>query len=327
MKNNTTGVIIGRFQVPYLHKAHKKLISEVLRKHTSVIFLIGKRPTPVNYENPLPSTVVYKMLDEYIRSNRLDLGHNIQIKSIADRRSDKIWSASVDSYIEELMYDEYTQTTPGFILYGGRDSFISHYSGKYKTVELDLGECVSGTELRDTASRLHVCNDLSLYTEDFRNGQINAIMNLSPRLYTTVDIACVRPIDHAPHMNGKTARDFEVLLGRKPDEDKFRFPGGHVDLEDVSLEAAARRELKEETNIDGIAFKYIYSHKIDDWRIRGVKNVGYMTNFFICSPYHGPAKAGDDIKEVKWFRLSESIPIMEEHKILLDRLMNHLNGG
>jgi len=327
MNSETVGVIIGRFQVPYLHIAHRKLIAEVLRRHTSVIFLIGERPTPVNYENPLPSTIIYKMLDEYIRSNRFDLGHDIQIKSIKDRRSDPIWSESVDSYIEELRYDEYTQSTPDFILYGGRDSFISRYSGKYKTVQLDFEEFISGTKLRQVASRLHICNDLSLHTEDFRNGQINAIMNLPPRLYSTVDVACIRPLDRAPHMNGKTVKDFKVLLGRKPDEDKFRFPGGHVDLEDTSLEAAAYRELYEETSICGVDFRYLCSQKIDDWRIRGVDKVGYMTNFFICNPYTGLAKANDDIAEIKWFNLAQNIPIMEEHQRLLDKLTEYINKG
>jgi bifunctional NMN adenylyltransferase/nudix hydrolase len=47
------GVIVGRFQVPELHDAHKDLIETVCDKHDKVIIFLGLSPLMVTRENPL----------------------------------------------------------------------------------------------------------------------------------------------------------------------------------------------------------------------------------------------------------------------------------
>ena len=44
MSDETIGVIIGRFQVPELSKAHRFMLDVVSFKHTKVIVLIGDNP-------------------------------------------------------------------------------------------------------------------------------------------------------------------------------------------------------------------------------------------------------------------------------------------
>ena len=41
---DTVGVIVGRWQVPDLHAAHKELIQQVLDKHPRVIIFVGLAP-------------------------------------------------------------------------------------------------------------------------------------------------------------------------------------------------------------------------------------------------------------------------------------------
>lgn len=38
------GIIVGRFQVPYLHKGHMDLINTVRRNHQKIIIFLGSRP-------------------------------------------------------------------------------------------------------------------------------------------------------------------------------------------------------------------------------------------------------------------------------------------
>lgn len=70
-----------------------------------------------------------------------------------------------------------------------------------------------------------------------------------PRPAVTVDIA----------LFARDGDEIEVLLiqrAREPFAGRWAFPGGFVDA-DESLEDAAARELREETGLEGIAFKQV----------------------------------------------------------------------
>jgi bifunctional NMN adenylyltransferase/nudix hydrolase len=115
-----------------------------------------------------------------------------------------------------------------------------------------------------------------------------------------------------------------LLLGRKPNEVKYRFIGGFTDLhQDRSYEDAARRELQEEApNIEASLLKYIGSSIIDDPRYRNDRNK-LFTSFFYCEYVFGQTKAGDDLAELQWFDIDKIkyADIVEEHKILLDMFL------
>lgn len=49
----STGVIIGRFQVPFLHQVHKELIETVVNNHNKTIIILGVSPIPCTIRNPL----------------------------------------------------------------------------------------------------------------------------------------------------------------------------------------------------------------------------------------------------------------------------------
>lgn len=268
------GVIVGRFQVPYLHEAHKDLIETVKKEHSKVIIFLGLSHTKVTQLNPLDFESRKQML--------LDAYPDVTVLYIKDVKSDQIWSSHLDSQIADML-------TPAesVVLYGSRDSFISHYTGKYPTQELVPEIVVSGTELRRLTSKKVKC------CPEFREGVIWAASNRYPSAHPTVDVAILD--EHCQR----------ILLGRKPYEQEYRFIGGFVDTRDACLESTVRREVKEEAgDIEISNITYVCSGRVDDWRYRyEVDKI--MTSLFACNYMYGSVQAGDDIAEVRWFDMKQ----------------------
>ena len=107
-----------------------------------------------------------------------------------------------------------------------------------------------------------------------------------------------------------------ALLGRKAGRDKFCFIGGFVDAADESLEAAARRETRQEAGMHGLAIgkcAFVGSARIEDWRLRPHSQVSLMSSLFVIEYLSGAAIASDDIEEVRWFSIGEGeqLPIAQ----------------
>ncbi|MCF6365974.1 MAG: NUDIX hydrolase [Bacteroidales bacterium] len=108
-----------------------------------------------------------------------------------------------------------------------------------------------------------------------------------------------------------------LLIKRKhePFKNTWAFPGGFVDI-DETTENAAKRELKEETGIiaDNLIQINTFSDVDRDPRERTVSVVFYskIRNNKIKTT------AGDDAKEVSWFSLSNLPDLAFDHKMILD---------
>lgn len=126
----------------------------------------------------------------------------------------------------------------------------------------------------------------------------------------------------------------KILLGRKPKEPLWRFPGGFVDPADQSLELASQRERKEECKIgfdddDKCICShpfYIGSFRVPDPRYEG-KPDRIMSAVFGSYYVSGVPEAGDDLNEVRWFtkdhiRRNRLKLIMPCHIPLVDLLIN-----
>lgn len=292
------GVVIGRFQVPELHDAHKDLISGVINRHSQVLILLGVPRALGTIGNPLDYKTRKLMIEkEY---------PNVFIAPIVDTHCDETWSKNVD----EIVHNHFPIGT--VMLYGGRDSFTNAYSGRYKTAEVSTLVCSSGTDIRNNI-RTTVPS-----TPEGRAGVIYATENKYGSGLATVDIIPLKC-----EYTKDILKRF-ILLGKKNHENGWRMIGGFFDPDkDDSLEDAAKREFCEETNYDlNITdWYYLFSKKVNDPRYIKSKDK-IITSVFLANIGYGSVKASDDINELKYFDINDiinnRIVIVKEHKDLLN---------
>ena len=294
------GVLVGRFHVDELHGGHKSLINRVVRKHEKVILFLGLSPVRVTRNNPLD----FESRKQMILANY----PNVNVLYIKDVHSDEVWSKNLDQQIRDLVGPLAT-----VVLYGGRESFIDHYTGTYNTEEIIESTFRSGTEVRKKLGA-HVKSNPC-----FRAGVVWAAYNRYPTTFPTVDVAIWN--------DDKT----KLLMARKPNELKYRFIGGFASS-DTSLEASVRREVDEEAHIEITDPEYVGSCPIDDWRYRREVD-GIVTTFFQAKLQFGRPMPDDDIEELKWFDVSDYAKqvafhdhfLVEAHKPLFKMLMKKVN--
>jgi ADP-ribose pyrophosphatase len=98
-----------------------------------------------------------------------------------------------------------------------------------------------------------------------------------------------------------------VLLEERADDGYWDFPGGSVEL-DETVEAAALRELQEETGLVGIEYDLlkVYSGDVAFYRYANGDEVCGVDTVYVCTKYQGTLKAQDDeVKRLKWFSLND----------------------
>lgn len=287
------GVIVGRFHTHMLTFGHKDLIRRVRDNHDRIVIFVGVNPVPSTRRNPLDFESRLVMIQEFCPE--------ALIFPVVDNPSNEVWSEDLDKSIRTIV--PFGKVT----LYGGRDSFIKHYSGSFEIKEIAESQGRSATEYRE------VCASAPLKSQDFRRGVIYSVYNSFPRVNPTVDIAVTRDF---PGTSG-----IYVLLGRKPGEKLWRFPGGFVDAEDVTLEAAAIRECHEETGLIVDNPKYICSRSLKDWRV--TEGNGMVTTFFEANYIEGHAQAGDDLIEIEWHPLDGLLveKMNKNHRVLMAELL------
>lgn len=298
-KHYDVGVIVGRFQVHELHDAHLELIANVLARHEKVIIFLGLSPLMVTSRNPLDFEARKQMI--------LEAFPKVNVLYIKDADSDEYWSKKLDEQVGDLV-----SPTQSVVMYGGRDSFIEHYVGKYPTQELTQERWISGTEQRRTISKSVKASP------DFRAGVVWASANRYPTAYPTVDVAIFQ--DKQITANPDSYKR-QILLVRKPHATHWRLPGGFASPDSVSYEADARREVHEEVGIEISDPKYVASMVIDDWRYRG-ENDKIKTLLFRAQYMYGRPEGKDDVAEARWFDWTDDIErvVVDEHKPLIHSL-------
>lgn len=280
------GVIIGRWQVDDLHEAHTALIEEVRANHQKVIIFVGLSDILGGIVDPLDYPTRAAMLLHHYP--------DVTVLPIQDTGSDEVWSKTLDAAIRTV------SPIGTALLYGGRDSFVRHYVGQFNTLELDALRHPSGTDIRKEVGREVRASS------DFRAGVIYSTFNQYPRLMMVVDVAVLRN----PNRIDDGSRGF-ILLGQKSGDVGLRFPGGFVNVGDGSLEAAARREVKEETGVFPETLEYLGSWPVVDSRM-GPRDI-MMSAFFLGHMMAGGRITVDDdldhaewvpvekLREIKWY--------------------------
>lgn len=275
MKNliPTLGVIVGRFQVAELHRGHRYLIEQVLGKHASVLIVLGTTGGQPTRRNPLDAETRTRMIQARYPT--------IQVRTLEDHPSNEAWSQALDALITEV--GKGRKAT----LYGSRDSFFGGYSGCFPMHTIAPIHPTNGTDARKRAATK------PRVSRAFRQGAIYAAYARLPISYQTVDMVIVR------------RETGHVLLGRKTGEEKLRFPGGFVDAADLTLEAAARREIYEETGgLEVGPPTYAGSLRIQDHRYHQSGDA-ILTSVFILPYLFGAPRASDDLAHLEWVRFED----------------------
>lgn len=287
------GVLVGRFQVPSLHEGHRDVLDFVAARHDSVILFLG---TPGHGQSTQMNPLDFKAREQMIREEYPEFS----IFFIEDQPTDEYWSRYLDKMIAT-----HTTASQSAMLYGSRDSFISHYSGKHPTIELEAEQKISGTAVREEVKRNRPKN-----SQEWREGVVYGTFDRFPIPWTTVDIAIFNETED------------EILLGQKENEKLWRLPGGFHEVSSPSFEADARREAMEETNLSITDPEYVSSSPINDWRYR--TEVDKITTIlFRCRAQFGKAEGGDDLPTVKWFKVADldvERDVAENHRHLLRAL-------
>jgi len=291
-QDGTVGVIIGRFMCERLSPGHDELIEFVLSKgHNANVIVLGKSLLGIpTRRNPLDIDARIRMINEAYPGKFI-------ITWIEDTPySDAIWSERLDKIVGDIAGGR------NVILYGSRDSFADRYLGHYSVETYEQKQFISATELRE------LCGKTIHGSAEWRAGVIWATQNQFPKVYPTVDIAIFE-------------KPGSIYLGKRKACGKYIFVGGFADPSDESFEAAAIREVKEETGLDVTNLQYICSRKIDDARYRHETDK-IITTFFMATACGGTPKAADDLGElhkVVFHKLKEE-DIAELHQPLFRAL-------
>ena len=118
----------------------------------------------------------------------------------------------------------------------------------------------------------------------------------------------------------------QILLVRRaaaPYAGRYAIPGGFVH-DDESLEAAARRELAEETGVRDVYLEQLYSFGDPGRDPRGrVITVAY---FALIASDRTPLTAGSDAAEARWFPVADVPSLAFDHRRILDYALERLRN-
>ncbi len=274
------GVVIGRFQVPALHDGHRTLLQTVREKSDRIVVLLGVNSldgrTP---ENPLTFSQRESLFRPLQQAGQPFV---VFVLPLFDERDNESWSAQIDTLL--------SRTYPDAIitLYGGRLSFAESYKGRYPVEALELQPAITAA---GTASRAAIQESSD---PSFLRGCIYTLQQQFPHSYQAVDIALVRRPD--------------VFLIRRADSGEWAFPGGFVDPTDKSLEAAASRELYEETGLTadkGSDLEYVTSLRVDDWRYRGSRDQIMTALYLGWYTFGVPRLNPSEVQDYTWVSLDK----------------------
>lgn len=264
----SVGAIVGRFQLADLHEAHKFLIDTVVNNHKKSIILLGVTRAIGTAENPIRIPSRENILDFQSRLYMLQEEYpNTVIVSVQDKEDDHVWSKQVDDKIREIF------PTEKVLLYGGRDSFVPYYHGKFPTKCLDPKIYISATMQRNMISK-EVLKD-----SNFRRGQIYYAYQQSPILYTNYNVV-IEDNDN-------------YLFERK--NGKLKLIEGLAGINDTSFEAGARRVIKNMVGHIDTTVKYVLSRHNREFNNKTNKCVNM---FFVASKISGRIDPNIELQNV-----------------------------
>lgn len=104
-------------------------------------------------------------------------------------------------------------------------------------------------------------------------------------------------------------RNDRVLLVKRrnePDAGLWGFPGGHVELGETVMEAAAR-ELHEETGVTGEPLRYLTNVDVIEHNDDGAVRFHFLLAAVLCDYLAGDPHAQDDVSDAQWWQVGDVI--------------------
>ncbi|MFP4047273.1 MAG: NUDIX domain-containing protein [Bacteroidales bacterium] len=134
-----------------------------------------------------------------------------------------------------------------------------------------------------------------------------------PRPAVTVDCLIFRKEDESTLI-------LLIQRGQPPFKGEWALPGGFVDI-DESLEKAAQRELKEETNLEDIPLKQFKAYgKVDrDPRGRTISIVYYG-----FTDDYTQMQSGSDAANAKWWPIDNLPKLAFDHKEIVEEAIDFI---
>lgn len=141
------GVVVGRFQTPYLTDSHLELFKKVLEENDELLIVIGCNkifpPSLSELTDAINNPFSYEFREELISYQLQNYADRIHFEFIDDCDTDSEWSKRLDDLVGLIDEDEQ------YTLYGPRASFINKYCGKLPSKLMEVTGNVSSKNVRN----------------------------------------------------------------------------------------------------------------------------------------------------------------------------------
>lgn len=139
-----------------------------------------------------------------------------------------------------------------------------------------------------------------------------------PRPMVTVDLVVFA-------LEREGLRSLFIRRGKEPFAGRWAIPGGYMEI-DEPIEAAARRELKEETGLDSPAHVEVIGVFGDPGRDPRGRTISIAHAAILRGPLP-PVRGTDDAERAAWFDPAEALQLAFDHEEILRRAVNWLRDG
>ncbi len=249
------GVIVGRFQSPYLTDGHRTLLQEAYKESDEVAIFLLNNEIPFSDSNPIPYDLREKMILDYVRREFKE--KKTQFYCLPDQK----YASKLMFSIDQTLTAAHTNQAK-FTLYGGDKSLAIQYQGiaEVKIVGTNYHSCTA----KDARNEAY---DLESINVNFLQGVIHAL-NYRRVVCHNYIVSILLYQDESGNIFCLAKNDTRLK--------KYIFPLTPVTSTYGSYEEQSMAEMKKLLK-DGVVTdgSHIVSKRIDDWRFRHTSDFAY----------------------------------------------------